>query len=323
MTQSTNSVTCLTAILNIAMTGVDVMEQVISIQKVTKKFKDKMAVNELSFSIQKGEVVAILGPNGAGKSTTILMMLGLLEATNGKIEVFQNSPKEKSIREKIGAMLQEVSVIDALKVKEVLQLFRSYYEKPMDFEELVILTGLNKEDLKKRADKLSGGQKRRLGFALALAGDPDLLFFDEPTVGMDISARKRFWDTVTTLKERGKTIIFSTHYLQEADDVAERILLFHNGKLVTDGTPHDIKNKLTKQSVSFMEKNGVPLSEIRSLPFVTEVYIKEHRIFVVTEQTDEVLAYLFEKKLGVTGIEIEKGRLDEAFEQLTKNKEVI
>jgi len=250
-------------------------------------------------------------------------MLGLLEATNGKIEVFQNSPKEKSIREKIGAMLQEVSVIDALKVKEVLQLFRSYYEKPMDFEELVILTGLNKEDLKKRADKLSGGQKRRLGFALALAGDPDLLFFDEPTVGMDISARKRFWDTVTTLKERGKTIIFSTHYLQEADDVAERILLFHNGKLVTDGTPHDIKNKLTKQSVSFMEKNGVPLSEIRSLPFVTEVYIKEHRIFVVTEQTDEVLAYLFEKKLGVTGIEIEKGRLDEAFEQLTKNKEVI
>ncbi|WP_019154917.1 ABC transporter ATP-binding protein [Robertmurraya massiliosenegalensis] len=299
------------------------MEQVISIQKVTKKFKDKMAVNELSFSIQKGEVVAILGPNGAGKSTTILMMLGLLEATNGKIEVFQNSPKEKSIREKIGAMLQEVSVIDALKVKEVLQLFRSYYEKPMDFEELVILTGLNKEDLKKRADKLSGGQKRRLGFALALAGDPDLLFFDEPTVGMDISARKRFWDTVTTLKERGKTIIFSTHYLQEADDVAERILLFHNGKLVTDGTPHDIKNKLTKQSVSFMEKNGVPLSEIRSLPFVTEVYIKEHRIFVVTEQTDEVLAYLFEKKLGVTGIEIEKGRLDEAFEQLTKNKEVI
>lgn len=299
------------------------MEQVISIQKVTKKFKDKMAVNELSFSIQKGEVVAILGPNGAGKSTTILMMLGLLEATNGKIEVFQNSPKEKSVREKIGAMLQEVSVIDALKVKEVLQLFRSYYEKPMDFEELVILTGLNKEDLKKRADKLSGGQKRRLGFALALAGDPDLLFFDEPTVGMDISARKRFWDTVTTLKERGKTIIFSTHYLQEADDVAERILLFHNGKLVADGTPHDIKNKLTKQSVSFMEKNGVPLSEIRSLPFVTEVYIKEHRIFVVTEQTDEVLAYLFEKKLGVTGIEIEKGRLDEAFEQLTKNKEVI
>lgn len=299
------------------------MEQVISIQKVTKKFKDKMAVNELSFSIQKGEVVAILGPNGAGKSTTILMMLGLLEATNGKIEVFQNSPKEKSIREKIGAMLQEVSVIDALKVKEVLQLFRSYYEKPMDFEELVILTGLNKEDLKKRADKLSGGQKRRLGFALALAGDPDLLFFDEPTVGMDISARKRFWDTVTTLKERGKTIIFSTHYLQEADDVAERILLFHNGKLVADGTPHDIKNKLTKQSVSFMEKNGVPLSEIRSLPFVTEVYIKEHRIFVVTEQTDEVLAYLFKKKLGVTGIEIEKGRLDEAFEQLTKNKEVI
>ncbi|MDF1509397.1 ABC transporter ATP-binding protein [Robertmurraya sp. DFI.2.37] len=299
------------------------MEEVVSIEKATKKFKDKIAVDELSCSIQRGEVVAILGPNGAGKSTTILMMLGLLEPTEGKLEIFRMDPKEKAVREKIGAMLQEVSVIDTLTVKEIIQLFRSYYAAPMDFDELVALTGLKKEEMKKRADKLSGGQKRRLGFALALAGDPDLLFFDEPTVGMDITARKRFWDTVKALKEKGKTIIFTTHYLQEADDVAERILLFHKGKVVADGTPHAIKNKLTKQSVSFFENGAVPLDEIRSLAIVSDVYIKENRVFIVTEQTDDVLAYLFEKRLGVKGIEVEKGRLDEAFEQLTKNKEAI
>lgn len=302
---------------------VDKVEEVVSIEKATKKFKDKIAVDELSCSIQRGEVVAILGPNGAGKSTTILMMLGLLEPTEGKLEIFRMDPKEKAVREKIGAMLQEVSVIDTLTVKEIIQLFRSYYAAPMDFDELVALTGLKKEEMKKRADKLSGGQKRRLGFALALAGDPDLLFFDEPTVGMDITARKRFWDTVKALKEKGKTIIFTTHYLQEADDVAERILLFHKGKVVADGTPHAIKNKLTKQSVSFFENGAVPLDEIRSLAIVSDVYIKENRVFIVTEQTDDVLAYLFEKRIGVKGIEVEKGRLDEAFEQLTKNKEAI
>lgn len=298
------------------------VEKMISLKNITKQFKDKIAVNNISFSIKKGEVVAILGPNGAGKSTTMLMMLGLLEATNGDINVLGQSPKEKKVRERIGAMLQEVSVIDALKVKEVIQLFRSYYPDPLDFEELVTFTGLKQEDLKKRADKLSGGQKRRLGFALALAGNPDILFFDEPTVGMDISSRKRFWETVQTLKERGKTIIFSTHYLQEADDVAERILLFKDGEIVADGTPKEIKSKLSKQSVSFIIEDFAP-DHFYNLPGVTEVFRKNNRVFVVTEQTDDVLAYLFAGQLNVNGIQVEQGRLDEAFEQLMENKEAI
>lgn len=299
------------------------MEQVIKLQNVTKKFKDKKAVYDISFSIKKGEIVAILGPNGAGKSTTMLMMLGLLEPTNGTVQVFQQSPKAKQVRERIGAMLQEVSVIDALKVKEVLHLFRSYYPKPMDFDELVSFTGLQEDALKQRANKLSGGQKRRLGFALALAGNPDILFFDEPTVGMDISSRKRFWDTVQVLKERGKTIIFSTHYLQEADDVAERILLFNEGVIVADGTPKEIKKQLSKQSVSFITNEDVSLNELQSLPIVLEVYRKNNRIYVVTEETDEILAHLFSNKLKVRDIQIQNGRLDEAFAQLTEKKEVI
>lgn len=299
------------------------MEQVISLQNIAKKFKDKKAVDDISFSIKKGEIVAILGPNGAGKSTTMLMMLGLLEPTSGSINIFNRNPKEKQVRERIGAMLQEVSVIDALKVKEVIQLFRSYYPNPMEFAELVTLTGLNDEDLKRKADKLSGGQKRRLGFALALAGNPDVLFFDEPTVGMDISSRKRFWDTIQALKERGKTIIFSTHYLQEADDIAERILLFNEGVIVADGTPKEIKKQLSKQSVSFIDPGNLSLEELQSLPIVRDVYRKNNRVYVVTEQTDDVLEYLFSTKEKVQGIQIEQGRLDEAFAELTENKEAI
>ncbi|WP_057765612.1 ABC transporter ATP-binding protein [Cytobacillus praedii] len=299
------------------------MDSIVVLDHVTKTFKNKKAVDHVSFSIKKGEVVAILGPNGAGKTTTIMMMLGLLEPTSGEVRLFTSHPKEKKIRERIGAMLQEVSVIDALKVKEIIQLFRSYYPSPMPFEELVAFTGLSKDDLKRRADKLSGGQKRRLGFALALAGNPDLIFLDEPTVGLDIASRKLFWHTIDELKAQGKTIIFTTHYLQEADDVADRIILFNHGTIIEDGTPVEIKAKLSKQSVSFVESEEISMKELKQLPHVLDVYKRKDRIFVVTDHTDEVIAALFEKKLKISGIQIEQGRLDEAFEQLTENREAM
>ncbi|KOP83420.1 ABC transporter ATP-binding protein [Cytobacillus solani] len=299
------------------------MDSIVVLDHVTKTFKNKKAVDQVSFSIKKGEVVAILGPNGAGKTTSIMMMLGLLDPTSGEVRVFNSHPKEKKIRERIGAMLQEVSVIDALKVKEIIQLFRSYYPNPMPFEELVAFTGLNKDDLKRRADKLSGGQKRRLGFALALAGDPELVFFDEPTVGLDITSRKLFWNTIGELKARGKTIIFTTHYLQEADDVADRIILFNHGTIIEDGTPAEIKAKLSKQSVSFAASEAIDIADLKRLPHVSDVYKRNDRIYVITDQTDAVIAALFEKKIKISGIQIEHGRLDEAFEQLTENKEAI
>lgn len=292
------------------------MKKVVSVEGVTKVFKGKKAVDDVSFIINSGESVAILGPNGAGKSTTILMMLGLLQPTTGNVHLFNDTPNNRKVREKIGAMLQEVSVIDALKVKEVIQLFRSYYPNPLSFEELVSLTGLKEEDLKKRADKLSGGQKRRLSFALALAGDPDLLFLDEPTVGMDIHSRSSFWKTIQTLKEKGKTIIFCTHYLQEADDMADRIILFHKGKIIADGSTMDIKRNVSKQTVSFLA-NYSYVDVLKIQPFVSDVHIQDERIVVTTDDTDQVLSYLFEKKLNVKDIRVEQGRLDDVFEQLT------
>lgn len=299
------------------------MEKIIEVNQVSKLFKNKTAVDQISFSIQKGEVVAILGPNGAGKTTTMMMMLGLHEPTNGSVRLFGKSPKDKSVRGKIGALLQEVSVIDALKVHEVIQLFRSYYPDALTYEELITFTGFTKDELQKRANKLSGGQKRRLGFALAMAGNPDVLFFDEPTVGMDVTARKLFWSTINELKNRGKTIIFTTHYLQEADDVAERVILFHEGKIVGDGTPTNIKARLIKQSVSFTPLNAISLREIQILPYVIDVYEKDKRVHVLTDNTDLVLATLFEKKLPIQHIEIERGRLEDAFEHLVEQREVI
>ncbi|MFA9555722.1 ABC transporter ATP-binding protein [Evansella sp. AB-rgal1] len=299
------------------------MDIIMKIEGVTKTFKKNKAVDGVSFNIKQGEVIAILGPNGAGKTTTIMMMLGLLNTTSGQIKVFGLEPKSKEVRERVGAMLQDVSVVDALTVKEVIKLFRSYYPNPMSFQELVALTGLNEEDLKKKSEKLSGGQKRRLSFALALAGDPDLLFFDEPTVGMDITSRNLFWKTMNELKARGKTIIFTTHYLQEADDTAERIILFHQGKIVEDGTPAYIKAKLAKKYVSFTYNKPFIREELTSLPYVTNVSERDGRIFLESENTDEVLRALFEKRYAISQIEVVQGRLEEAFEQLTEKKEVV
>ena len=298
--------------------------KVVEIIGLTKTFKDKKAVDSVSFSVEKGEIVAILGPNGAGKSTTMLMMLGLLHPTSGESKLFQTNANEVKVRERIGVMLQEVSLMDGLKVKEIISLFRSYYPDPLSLDRLISLTGLNAAELNKRTEKLSGGQKRRVGFALALAGNPDLLFFDEPTVGMDISARKVFWDTVRTLANQGKTILFSTHYLQEADDIADRIILFHKGKIVANGSPEEIKGSLLTQSVSFIASMIDTEDLFLHEKYVTSILEKNGRIHVFTSDTDAVLNKIYAEKLEVRDIAIDKGRLEEAFEQLTiEPQEVI
>jgi ABC-2 type transport system ATP-binding protein len=299
------------------------MNEIISVKNVAKSFKDKLAVNNVSFSISKGEVVAILGPNGAGKTTTINMLLGLLKPNNGEVRLFGQLPQEKSVREKMGTMLQEVSVMPGLKVKELLQLIRSYYPNPLSMQDLIQLTALTEGDLNTLAEKLSGGQKRRLSFALALAGNPELIIFDEPTVGMDITSRNRFWQTINMLATEGKTIIFTTHYIQEADDVAGRVLLFKNGEIIADGAPAEIKKRISKKSVTFTIDPAISLDRLYYHPIIDHIYRKNDRVIVQSDNTDQVLELLFNEKIGAYDIEIERGKLEEAFEQLTaEHKEV-
>lgn len=296
------------------------MNTVIEIEELMKEFKGKRAVDQISLTIQRGEVVAILGPNGAGKSTTIHMLLGLLTPTSGSATLFQQCPKERKVRDRIGVMLQEVSLIDALTVKELLASYRGYYSQPLPLKQLIDLTGLTSEDLSKRTEKLSGGQKRRVGFALALAGNPDVLFFDEPTVGMDSTSRKRFWATVHELAKQGKTILFSTHYLQEADDVATRIVLFNKGKIVADHSPEKMKKEFLKQVVSFSNLENFPYEQFRSLPSVLQITNDDQKITIQTNDSDEVLRMLYSESFSLRNVSIEKGRLEDAFEQLIVGK---
>ncbi|MCY9374528.1 ABC transporter ATP-binding protein [Bacillus sp. T17B1] len=292
------------------------MNEAVSVSNVTKHFQQKTAVNNISFSIEKGEIAAILGPNGAGKTTVISMILGLLKPSEGDIKLFNRVPNDQQVREKMGAMLQDVSVMPGLKVNEILELFRSYYPHPLSMKELVALTALTKDDLKTRAEKLSGGQKRRLSFALALAGNPELLIFDEPTVGMDTSSRHRFWQTIHGLADQGKTIIFSTHYLQEADDAAQRILFFADGRLVADDSPIQIRSRIQKQSVSFTLHSDESLERLSRHPEVEQVIQKHKRTIIHTSNTDKVLALIFQENIHARDIQVEQGTLDEAFRQL-------
>ncbi|MGG2063369.1 ABC transporter ATP-binding protein [Bacillus sp. S14(2024)] len=295
------------------------MEQVIEVNGVSKTFKYKKAVNNVSFTVTKGQIVALLGPNGAGKTTTISMMLGLRDPSEGNVSIFGKSPKHRDVRNRLGAMLQEVSVIDSISVEEAIDLFRSYYTNPIKKQTLLQLSNLESER-KQRCEKLSGGQKRRLNFALALAGNPDLLFLDEPTVGMDITSRKSFWDTIRNLASEGKTIILTTHYLEEADALADRILLFANGKVIADGTPDEMKATISQKTISFYAKEEMPTSLLRSLSHVTSVRWHEKRVVLTTDDTDATLREIFNKNLPVMDIAVERGSLDEAFEQFVANQ---
>jgi ABC-2 type transport system ATP-binding protein len=292
------------------------MEKVISMKQVKKQYKKTQVIQGLELTIDAGSTVALLGPNGAGKTTTISMILGLIEPSSGEIRIMGQAPSSRAVRERIGVMLQEVSVMDGLKVKEILNLFRSYYKRPMSLEQLLIISGLEKE-ANRFAEKLSGGQKRKLSFAQALAGDPELLFLDEPTVGLDTQMRKKFWEVLRVLASKGKTILFTTHYLEEADANAKRVVVLHQGKIIADGTPGYLKQTALTSTVSFTSTGPVSQEAIKQLPIVIKLDWEHTRKKVYVTSSDEFLKQLFDLQLDIKDIEVSNGRLEDAFELLT------
>jgi ABC-2 type transport system ATP-binding protein len=293
------------------------MKAAIQLTGVSKIFKGKPAVDNLTLSIQEGTVVALLGPNGAGKTTTVSMILGLQQPTKGTVKLLGADPREQKVRNRIGAMLQDVSVIDGLKVSESINLFRSYYEKPLALQYLLQVSNLESEK-DKIASSLSGGQQRRLGFALALAGDPEVIFLDEPTVGMDVTSRQLFWDTVRAMAGRGRTIVLTTHYLDEADSVADRIVVINNGKLIADGTPSEIKAETTGRVISFVAGDSVTTERLLALPGVTDIEWSGRKVKLSSSNTDQLIAALIEKRFEMRDIEIQSGGLEDAFQALVQ-----
>jgi len=236
----------------------------IAIQGLKKSYGAKLALQGISAQISDSGVTAILGKNGAGKTTLIKCCLGLEKVSGGKVTIFGHKPGSRKARQTLGIMLQDTELPDLLTGAELIALFSSYYRRPLAFDEVVSLTQIG-EFIDKRYKKLSGGQKRRIQFALAIAGDPDLLFLDEPTTGLDTHARKALWETVRRFSESGKTIILTTHYLEEADTLADRIIILDNGRIVEDAPTREIQSRLGGdmircQTVLSLEKTGAASS---------------------------------------------------------------
>jgi ABC-2 type transport system ATP-binding protein len=211
-----------------------------SLQGVTKNYGMHCALSSIDFSLEKGKILALLGPNGAGKTTAVKLLLGLLKPSNGEVSVFGADPRQAKTRERMGAMLQSASVPEMLRVREHIDLFSSYYPHPFTLAETMARAGLERLENRYYRD-LSGGEQRRLMFALAICGDPDLLFLDEPTTGLDVEARRGMWAQIRALRSAGKTVLLTTHYLEEADQLADRIVVLKRGKIAADGSPDEIK----------------------------------------------------------------------------------
>jgi ABC-2 type transport system ATP-binding protein len=291
------------------------MSFAIELNNVSKIYQGKKAVDNLSLKVEKGTVIALLGPNGAGKTTTISMILGLKQPTSGTIKLLGGSPKDISVRNRIGAMLQEVSVIDNLKVAETIELFRNYYSNPLSLQELLRISGLEKEK-DKMAASLSGGQQRRLGFALAASGDPEVIFLDEPTVGMDVTSRQMFWDTIRSMADKGRTVVLTTHYLEEADSLADRIVVINQGKVVADGSPSQIKAETTGRVISFTAGASVTSEQLLALPGVIDVEWNGRRVKLQSRDTDQLIVTLIEQRIDMKDIEIQSGGLEDAFQAI-------
>jgi ABC-2 type transport system ATP-binding protein len=273
------------------------------------------AVRGIDISIPAGETVALLGPNGAGKSTTIDMLLGLLKPDEGTISIFGDAPGNAIAAGKVGAMLQSGAVLRDLTVRELIGMMASLFPAPMDIDRVLDLAAI-REIASRRTEKLSGGQTQRVRFAVALVSDPDLLVLDEPTVGMDVGTRHSFWMTVREFAASGKTVLFATHYLEEADLYADRAILVATGAVIADGPPTEIKAMVGSRTIRATLPD-VQLEELERLDGVTSATRRGEAIVLSCSDSDLAIRELVARFPDARDIEISGAGLEEAFLRLT------
>ena len=291
------------------------MTAVVELEGVRKRYGEIEALAGVSLAIQRGEIVAMLGPNGAGKTTAISVMLGLRRPTAGRVRLFDLDPTDRRARSRCGAMLQESGVPPVLSVREVITLFRAYYPAPLPADRVIALAGLE-DKAQARVGTLSGGQRQRLYFALALCGDPEVLFLDEPTVGMDVEARRTFLDAVRALAADGRTIVLTTHYLEEADALARRIVVIDHGVVIADAPPREIKARIPSKRVHFDTAAALDGAALEGLP-VTAVERSGSQVRLLTAEPEAVLRELFRRGVPIADLEVAGADLEEAFLTLT------
>ena len=292
------------------------MTAAVQLENASKSFGSVKALHNVSIKVEPGEVVAFLGPNGAGKTTAISLMLGLRSPTSGSARIFGQNPREPKNRSRIGVMLQESGVPGLLKVRELIELFTKFYSNPLMVSKVLEMANLT-EKKDAIASTLSGGQKQRLYFALAVCGNPDVLFLDEPSVALDVESRRSFWTEISGFAKTGKTVILTTHYLEEADALANRIIVINKGEIVAQGSPNQIKARVGGKNISFkLEGNQSKLLE--NVQNIQRFNITGESVNLYTHQPEKVLQEIFARGLDISNLSVTGAGLEEAFVEITE-----
>jgi ABC-2 type transport system ATP-binding protein len=293
---------------------------VASLRSAHKRYGAIHALDGVDLEIRRGELLALLGPNGAGKSTALGLLTGRFGADGGQVSVFGADPRESSTRRRFGVMQQEAQLPETLKVRELVNLFASYYPAPRVVDETLGLSGIG--DLaQRRYAALSGGQQRRVQFALAICGAPELLFVDEPTTGLDVDARRGFWQVLRDLREQGLSIVLTTHYLEEADALADRVVLIHRGQVLAEGSTAEIKARASGSQLRCA--SALDVAVVATWPGVHEVQREGARLRIRCADSDAVLRRLLTADPSATQFEVAALSLEDAFVELTRGAEDV
>ena len=280
-----------------------------------KRYGQTQALAGVDLEVHRGEVLALLGPNGAGKTTAISLLVGLQQADAGSASLFDSAPTALAARRRIGAMLQTTSLPETLTVGELIDLFRNYYARPRTVADVVALAGID-DLLDRRYAKLSGGQQRRAQFALAICGRAELLFLDEPTTGLDIDARETMWRAIRQLVAEGCAVVLTTHYLEEAEALADRVVVLAQGRIVAQGTVAEIRARVASRRIRCV--TTLADAAIALWPEVRSVARDGGRVEIVTDAAEMVVRQLLFEDAQLSELEVRRAGLAEAFVEITK-----
>lgn len=302
------------------------MSTAIQLKKVTKKYGALVALDGISVTINKGEIFGIVGPNGAGKTTLIEIIEGLRESDSGEVTVLGMNIRTESqqIKQRIGVLLQSTSIPERARVREVIQLFSSLYERRANLDEVIQLLNLESR-MNQTIKSLSGGWKQRVSLALALIHDPDIVFLDEPSMGLDPNARHDMWQLILKLRKEGRTIIVTTHYMEEAETLCDRVAIIDKGKLVALDTPGQLITKLgDRRRASFKLLEPMNHDSLPALVGVTSVTSEADRVYIESEDMDQTLKHLFrlaeEEHWIVSDLRLQNASMNDVFNELTLNR---
>jgi ABC-2 type transport system ATP-binding protein len=290
-------------------------ESLAELSGVSKRFGDIVALDRLNLEVRRGELLAVLGPNGAGKTTAISLMLGLLQPDAGTVALFHQAPQRLEARRQIGVMMQEVTLAEDLRVREHIDLVGHYYPNPFSPEAVLEMTHMTA--LAERPyGKLSAGQKRQAQFAVAVCGRPKLLFLDEPTVGLDVQARALMWDTLRGQVNRGSSIVLTTHYLEEAQALADRVVVLAKGRLIASGTVSNMRALVSRKRITC--STTLTFEEIATWPGVESVTRDRELLHITVADAEEIARRLLGADPNLRDLEVHRAGLAEAFTELTQ-----